>query len=265
MHAKHTLIVFPIFLFMLGACGSPNGEGPAEATSQPGDLPQETPSLPEQGGEAPSEGDGNIFTTSDPCSLFSETEVEASFGADVVGTLTQETGAGPVCNYLFADNDDTFSVSIYAGEDAKVFIYDLTQAAEESCDAFFEAIFGAPAVQEGPAGDLSGTSLSDLYRQYMDITSACIYVHTQDIPDLGKNVVATETIFLDWSSKVAVLDNERIVELSYQEEIPEETLDDLNSATDEESYNTLVNGYREEVLSGYTEILLSLLRQTLTQ
>ena len=55
------------------------------------------------------------------------------------------------------------------------------------------------------------------------------------------------------------------MELSYQEEIPEETLDDLNSATDEESYNTLVNGYREEVLSGYTEILLSLLRQTLTQ
>ena len=265
MHAKRNLIVFLVFLFLLGACGSPNSEGPTDATAQPEGLLQETATLPIEGGETPSEADGNIFTTSYPCSLFPETEVETSFGADVIDVLTQESGAGPICQYLFTEGDESFSVSIYAGEAAKVFISNLIHAAEESCDVFFEAIFGAPTVQEGPAADLSGTSLGDLYRQYMEAIDACIYVHTQDVLDIGENVVATETIFLDWSSKVAVLDNERIVELSYQEEIPEETQDDLNSATDEESYNTIADGYRQDVLSGYTQILLSLLRQALTQ
>ena len=265
MHAKHNLIFFLVFLFLLGACGSPNSEGPTEAAAQPEGLLQETAPLSVEGVETPSEVDGNIFTTSDPCSIFSKEEVGASFGTDVVETLSQETATGSICYYLFADDDDTFSVSIHEGEVAKVFLSDLIHAAEESCDTFFEAIFGVPAAQEGPAEDLSGTPLSDLYRQYLDVSGACMYVHTQDVPDLGANVVATETILLDWSSKVAILNNERIVELSYKEEIPEETQDDLHAATDEESYNTIADGYREEVLSGYTEILLSLLKQALTQ
>lgn len=74
------------------------------------------------------------------------------------------------------------------------------------------------------------------------------------------NVIATETVFLNWGSAVAVTGDDRLVEFRYVEPIPAEAEQSLSQGTTKESYYAIADGYLEDVLSVYTESMIGLLR-----
>jgi hypothetical protein len=78
-------------------------------------------------------------------------------------------------------------------------------------------------------------------------------------------VIATETIFPNWSSSVADPNKARVIELNYTEPIPDEVKQALSNGTDQDSYYALAETYQQEVLSGYTEIIIALLKQAADQ
>lgn len=242
---------------VLSACAPAEaGPGPGEVSepNEPGaEIPEET--------ALPSELPGAIVIDAvDPCTLLTQEQVGAAFGASVVAVTPQSESIGSECEYDFEAEGTQLRVTFYEGAAAKEYFAVLINAAEESCDAFFEALFSV-GLSEGSGDDLSATPLQDLYRQYIAVLGSCMYVHTEDRPEVGANVNATETIFFNWSSNVAVLGDERVVEFTYQENLPDEVRDALSVATDKESTYEIAGPYRDDILAGYTEILLGLLQE----
>lgn len=247
-----------ILALALSAC-TPAEPGPqngaAGEPTEPGAEVVESATLP-----AADVPDPIVIDTADPCSLLTEEQVEAAFGASVAAVTPQSENIGTECEYEFETDGTQLRVTFYEGTAAKEYFAVLINAAEESCDAFFEAIFSA-GLSESSGEDLSATPLQDLYRQYVAVLGSCMYVHTEDRPEVGANVNATETIAFNWSSNVAVLGDERVVELTYQENLPAEVQEALSQATDKESTYAIAGPYRDGVLAGYTDILLGLLQE----
>ena len=217
----------------------------------------------------PSTGGHVVINGNDPCGLLTKEQVEASFGKSVTEIKTEQTNLGSKCQYVFSE-DNNLQVTFYEGGNAANYFAVLITAAGQSCDEFFEAMFDvafAPLTEKYPSADQSLLSLplGDLYRQYIVMLGNCMYIHNQDRTDIGDNVVATETIFMNWTSNVAVLDTARVVEFTYQEIIPDDTLHILSAGTDKESFYALADPYRQQVLSGYTETLIGLLKQAIGQ
>jgi len=224
-------------------------------------IPGSTPTTP------PSTGGQVVISGSDPCGLLTKEQVEAGFGKSVTEVKPQQTNIGNECQYIFGEDND-LRVTFYEGGNAANYFAVLITAAGQSCDEFFEAMFdvaSAPLAEKYPSADQSLLSLplGDLYRQHIVMLGNCIYIHNQDRADVGDNVVATETIFMNWTSNVAVLDAARVVEITYQEIIPDDALQILSAGTDKDSFYVLADPYRQQVLSGYTETLIGLLKQAI--
>jgi hypothetical protein len=92
-----------------------------------------------------------------------------------------------------------------------------------------------------------------------------MFVQNQNRADVGENVVTAETIYLNWSSNVAVTSDERVVEFIYQEPIPADAQAAFQGATDQESFYAAAQPYRDTVLAGYTESLIALLHEATMQ
>lgn len=255
-----SLSLFFAFALLLSACapaaGSPpGGEQPTEPGAQ---LPENT--------QPPADTPGTVgIAALDVCDIATEADVEAAFNAEVTAVTPQAETIGTECEFAFAIEGTQLRITSYEGNAAKQYFSTLIAAAdrptpEEGCESFFQALFEVGFGESATGEDLSGTSLSDLYMQYIAVLGSCMYVHTEPRPEIGDNVVATEVIYLNWSSNVAVLGNERVVEFTYQENIPADALANLNTATDKDSFYALADPYREDVLAGYTEILLGLVQ-----
>lgn len=260
-----------VLLFVSVACGpatSVETEDPVVNTEPPVST-----SLPEAATEAPlqmsAENFQSLLEATDPCGLLTKEQVEAGFSKSVQEVKPVEVLIGSECEYVFAENN-SLRVTFYDGENASNYFAVLITAGQQSCDEFFNALFDvsfAPLTEKYPSADpaLMESPLDGLYRQYIDVLGECMYIHTEDRADIGKIVVDAETIFLNWSSNVAVLSEDRVIEFTYQEPIPSDVATELQSGTGNEEFYALAAPYRDQVLSGYTEILIALLRQAISQ
>jgi hypothetical protein len=205
--------------------------------------------------------------TTNPCNLLTKQQVEAAFGKSVQEMKPQEQYTGHGCQFKFGENDAKFAISSYEGEGGKQFFAPLIIAGKESCDKFTTALFDAAFAPltgkqlDPEAQALLASPSSDLYRQYVATMEPCMYVHSQDRPDIAANPVETETIFTNWTSNVALLYDDRVVEFSYEENLPDEAKQNLAAGTDKEKFYALADPYRQDVLSGYAEKLADLLNQ----
>ena len=210
-----------------------------------------------------SEAMGTItIDATDACAIVSEEQVAAAFGKAVVEVNPDTQSIGSGCEYIFdADTDTQLQVSIYQGDAAKHYFAALVAASQESCDAFFTKLFDIAFGEAPDSGqDVTGLSMGDLYRQYVGIFENCpSYVHTAERADVGENVLAIELIVFNWSSNVAVLGDERVVEFTYQEPISAEAQAAFQTATDRDSYYAAAQPYADTILTGYTDILIALL------
>ena len=264
----------------LAAC-SPGVETPEGEVSQMEALEVEPATLApveEEAEATPSEGelyygpvDGAsgtiVIDATDPCALVTQEQVAAAFGKDVVEVSadTQTIGAG--CEYKFDSEGDTqVQISIYEGDAAKHYFAGIVQAAQESCNAMLEKFFDFEFLAAPDSGqDVSGLSLGDLYTTYVGTLGNCMFVQNATRSEVGDNVVTAETIYLNWSSNVAVLGDERVVEFTYQEPIPDEVNAELQAGTDRDSFYALAQPYRDTILADYTESLIALLEEATGQ
>jgi hypothetical protein len=253
------LLLSSALAFWLAACA------PAAAETQgPGAV-----DIEEDAGERPAATEAQATTgeividIADACALFTQEQVEAAFGKAVVEVNSQSEVIGVECEYVFdAETDTQLRVTFYNGDAAKQYFAALVAASDESCDSFFEAFFDLAFGQGADSGqDLESTTLADLYRQYLVALEPCMYAQSEDRPQVGTNVVASEVIFLNWSSNVAVLGGNRVVELTYQEPVTAEAEAEFDTAMDRDSFYALAQPYRDTVLAGYTEILVGLLQE----
>ncbi|MCL5429803.1 MAG: DUF3558 domain-containing protein [Chloroflexi bacterium] len=239
------------------ATSAPEG-GAAEVTESEGDLYYG----PADGGTG-----SIVIDATDACTLLTQEQVAAAFGKDVVEVSvdTQTIGAG--CEYKFDSEGDTqVQVTIYEGDAAKHYFAGIVQAAQESCDAMLEKFFDIEFLAAPDSGqDVSGLSLGDLYTTYVGTLGNCMFVQNATRSEVGDNVVTAETIYLNWSSNVAVLGDERVVEFTYQEPIPDEVNAELQAGTDRDSFYALAQPYRDTILAGYTESLIALLEEATGQ
>jgi hypothetical protein len=247
-----------IISFLLAACSPDSGGG--------GTSPEEPAT---SGGGEPADGSAAggsiVISTTDACALLAEDRVSAAFGKDIVEVTPDEQAIGTGCEYDFGA-DSQVQVSIYEGDGAKHYFAGLIQAAGESCDALLERFFDIGFGQNPDSGqDVSGLSMVDLYRDYVAALGECMYVASEDRTDVADNVMTAETIFLNWSSNVAVLGDDRVVEITYQEPIPADAQNEFQGATDKDSFYALAQPYGDSVLAGYTEILIGLLQEAVSQ
>lgn len=247
------------YALVLSACGPASS---APTSSQPAVQPSEAPTAEAQ---APAPAGPLSINASDPCSLLSKEQVEAAFGKSVLEVTPQQANIGRECEFKFDGQDTKLHLTSYEGADAQNYFAVLITAAGQSCDELLRSMLDvafAPLTEKYPSADQSllQLPLGDLYQKYVDALGGCMYVHSQERTDIGANVLATETIFLNWSSNVAVLGDEQVVELTYQEPIPQDVSDKLAQGTDKDKFYALADPYREQILSGYTENLIQLLK-----
>ncbi len=247
----------------LAACAS-------RAETPEAEAPEATEVTEGQGYEPPANagvGGPIVIDATDACSLLTQDEVATAFGKEVaeVNPDTQAIGTG--CEYVFdAGTETQVQISIYEGDAARSYFAGLSEAVQESCDTFLERIFDV-AFGQSPTSeqDVSGIPLGDLYTNYIGSLASCMFVQNAARPDVGENVVTAETIFLNWSSNVAVLGDNRVVEFTYQEPIPADAQADFQSVTDRDSMYAAAQPYRDSVLANYTETLIGLLQQAMAQ
>lgn len=249
------------------AAGTPEAGAPEEeaATSAPEEeateLSEEEGYQPAEGGEA---GGTIVIDATDACSVVTEEQVAAAFGKDVLETDTDDQAMGTGCEYKFdtQSGGNQVQVSIYEGDAAKHYFAGLNDALATGCDAFFEKLFDINFLATPDSGqDVSGLSLGDLYTTYVGSLGECMFVQNQTRTDIGANVVTAETIYLNWSSNVAVTSDDRVVEFIYQEPIPDDVQAEFQTATDRDSMYAVAQPYRDSVLVNYTESLIGLLQQ----
>jgi hypothetical protein len=250
-------------LMAAAACSAP----PVEEATQPASVSTDAPAA-----EAPTEpptpqpAENIVINSDDPCALLTREQVEAGFNKTVAEMEPQEASIGKECEFKF-DEDTELRVTFYEGDHAVNYFAVLIAAGSQSCDEFFEALFDvafAPLTEKYPSADhtLLTTPLGALYTQYLDVLSQCMYVHSEERPDVGGNVIAVESVFLNWGSTVAALGDDRVVEFDYKEPIPADASEALKAGTDREKFYAIAEPYRDQVLIGYTEILIHLLKQT---
>jgi hypothetical protein len=215
--------------------------------------------------------EGNlVIRGDDPCSLLTKPQVEAAFAHSVTKGTLSRASFGRECEFRLGMEATEFSITYYEGQAAKNYFAVLITAARQSCEELLNAMLDvavAPLIEKYPSADpfLLELSLEKLYYDYIGVLGGCMYVHSGGRDEIGRNVIATETIFLNWSSSVAVLNKDRVIELSYTEPIPDEVKQALSRGTDMDSYNDLAETYQRDVLSGYTEIIIALLKQAAGQ
>ncbi|MBE7536626.1 MAG: hypothetical protein HS124_12965 [Anaerolineales bacterium] len=273
---RKTIYPTLVLLLILTACGSAtpaDSEAPVVNTEPPVSTPLpmttiETSSpAPAAVTEAPSQISAEILDSlmdaADPCSLVTKEQVESVFGKSVQETDSDEESYGSSCEYDFGENSK-LHVTVYAGEKATNFYATIITAGQQGCNEYLNALVD---VSSAPPADpsLLKTPLDSLYHQYFDMVSKCAYVHTEERVDLSESVMTAETIFLDWSSSVAVLSDNKVIEFSYNESIPSDTTAEFEHAATIEEFYTLAEPYREQVLSGYTELLITLFLQPIDQ
>lgn len=262
---RQILLVGLILTLGSAAC-SPASEAPeveapeAEAATSAPDTGEAEATAAEPAAEA---SGAMVIEATDACAIISEEQVAAAFGKEVVESNADTQSLGSSCEYTFDPETNTeFQINIYTGDAAKAYFAGLAEALDESCEAFLDRVFDV-AFGQSPTSeqDINGVSLAELYTNYVGKTGECMFVQNQMRPDVGENVISFETIFLNWSSNVAVLGEDRVVELTYQEPIPEEVNAELQAGTDRDSFYALAQPYRDSVLAGYTEILIGLLQE----
>jgi len=215
--------------------------------------------------------EGNlVIGGDDPCRLLTKPQVEAAFAHSVTKGTLNRGSFGRECEFRLGMEDTEFRITYYEGQAAKNYFAVLITAARQSCEELLNAMLDAavaPLIEKYPSADpfLLELSLEKLYYDYIGVLGGCMYVHSENRDEIGGNVIATETIFLNWSSSVAILNKARIIELNYTEPIPDEAKQALAKETDMDSYNALAETYQKEVLSGYTEIIIALLKQAAGQ
>jgi len=257
--------------FSLVACSAAaEGQDPTTASSTEAGMDETAASsdeTPAASAEAPTAAGEIVIATADACALFSEEQVEAAFGKDAIEVNAQSEVIGAECEYVFdAETDTQLRVTFYEGDAARQYFAALVAASAESCDAFFEAMFDIAFGQGGDSGeDLQGTPLSDLYRQYLAALEPCMYAVSEDRPEVGTNVVSSEVIFLNWSSNLAVLGDDQVVEITYQEPVTAEAEAEFNTALDRDSFYAVAQPYRDSVLAAYTEMLVGLLQEAVAE
>lgn len=266
-----TILIGLILTLGLAACGPSTAATEAEepetggeaATSAPEAGATEAPE--EEGYQAPEGGAAGaiVINATNACDVVTQEQVTSAFGKDVVATDTDDQAMGTGCEFKFDTEGDTqVQVTIYEGGAAKHYFVGITQAAQESCDAMLEKFFDFEFLAAPDSGqDVSGLSLGELYTNYVGTLGECMFVQNAARPDIGANVVTAETIFLNWSSNVAVLGDDRVVEFIYQEPIPADAQAEFQTATDRDSMYAAAQPYRDSVLVGYTESLIALLQQ----
>jgi hypothetical protein len=269
-----TILIVALLVLGLAAC-TPAAQAP-EAEAPEAEAPDAEATAAPEGGEATAaESSGEeeamgaiVFDATDACAIFTQEQVAAAFGKNVVEVNPNTQTIGTGCEYKFDPESDTeLQVSFYEGDQAKHYLAGLVQASQESCDAFFEKLFDIAFGDAPDSGqDVSGLSMGDLYRQYLGIFENCpSYVNVTDRTDVGENVLTVELIVFNWSSSVAVLGDDRVVEFTYQEPISAEAQADFQTATDRDSYYAAAQPYADSILVGYTETLIGLLHEATMQ
>ena len=262
-----------ILVFVLAACAPAaateavepeSGETGGEVATSAPEGGAEATKVDESGYPVPQDGEAMgtiVIDAASACDVATQEQVAAAFGKEVVETDTDDQAMGTGCEFKFDSEGDTqVQVTIYEGDAAKHYFAGLNDALAASCDAFFEKLFDFDFLLAPDSGqDVSTLSLGDLYTTYVGNLGNCMFVQNQARPDAGDNVVSAETIYLNWSSNVAVISNDRVVEFIYQEPIPADAQAVFQGATDQASFYAAAQPYRDSVLVGYTDMLIALL------
>jgi len=260
-----------ILALILAAC-APSAEAPeSEAAESGGAAPaaEAAEAGEDEGYQPPSAETGGAIAidAADPCAIVTQEQVSAAFGKNVVEINTDTQSIGMVCEYAFvADYSSMLQINIYSGEAAKHYFAGVNEALQEGCEAYFDKIFDVAFGQSPDSGqDVSGLSLGDLYTTYVGNLGDCMFVQNQTPTDIGENVITAETIYLNSTSNVAVLGEDKVVEFTYQEPIPNDVQTELQSTTDKVSFYAAAQPYRDTVLAGYTEKMIGLLQEATAQ
>jgi hypothetical protein len=254
-----------ILLAMVACSQSPSGQN--EPLTADGVQPAST-TLPEQSSQTTVEV---VISTSDPCSLLTKEQVETAFGksAQTFGPL-QPSGNVISCKGEFTDGS-IFYIDLFEREiDKQQFathIVGYQKGCLEGMETYFE-IFD-PNFPITPSSDvaalMSANSLGELYLMENDFFPSCWFSVKGNASELGANVYVYESVLnlLGWHGKsdVAVVNDDKVVSFRYVEETSDVTVQELNKATDIDSLYVIAEPYRQQVLSGYTEILVGLLKQ----
>jgi hypothetical protein len=190
-------------LFAL-ACTS-TGASPAPAgDSQPGGIDATEPSAPAENTQPsaqPAASEPLLIQGSDPCALVTGAQVETAFGLSVSeaapGGPGNTSSFSQGCEYTISEYTSV-EINIYQGDGAKNYYALLITASGRSCDELFERFFDAafaPLTEMYPSADaaLASLPLDELYRRYVGALGNCMYVHSQDRPDAGSNVLNSST------------------------------------------------------------------------
>lgn len=207
---------------------------------------------------------------SDLCGLLTKEQVETAFGKSV-----QTIGLAPLGNVIGCDvefvDGNSFSINLFEREiDKQQFathIIGFQNGCTEGFSSFFE-VFN-PDFPPTPSLDvqalMSDNSLGELYLMENEFLPNCWFSVPGNASEIGTNVHTSESVLKiqNWhgSSEVAVVNNDKVVEFSYSEQASDATAQELNKATDLETLYKIAEPYRQQVLRGYTEILLDLLKQ----
>jgi hypothetical protein len=254
-----------VLLLMSMACNiSSNTQAetlPINAEQSASAVPPEHPSRP------PIEV---ALDASDLCGLLIQEQIEASFGKSVQTIGLAPPGNVVGCDVEFADGN-SFDINLFEREIDKQQFATHISGFQNGCTEGFSSFFEVfnPDFPPTPSSEIqilmSDSSLGDLYLKEMDSWTGCFFVVLGNASEIGTNVNTFESVMKiqDWvgSSTVAVVNEGKVVEFSYSEPVSDTAAQELDKATDLASLYSIAEPFRQQVLSGYTEILLDLLKQ----
>jgi hypothetical protein len=211
------------------------------------------------------------IAASDPCSLLTKEQVETAFGKSTQTFGPQQPSGNVIsCKGEFTDGS-IFYIDLFEREiDKQQFathIAGYQKGCLEGMETYFE-IFNPdfpPTPSTDVAALMSANSLGELYLMENDFFPACWFSVKSNASELGANVYVYESVLnlLGWHGKsdVAVVNDDKVVSFRYVEETPDMIAQELNKVTGLDSFYVIAEPYRQQVLSGYSEILLGLLKQ----
>jgi len=114
---------------------------------------------------------------------------------------------------------------------------------------------------------MADNSLGELYLMENDFSPKCWFSVQGNAPELGANIYVHESVvnLLGWrgNSEVAVVNDDKVVAFTYGESASDTAAQEFNKASDLDPLYVISEPYRQQVLSGYTEILMDLLKQVI--
>ncbi len=218
------------------------------------------PSMPAQAA-TPANGSLAVITVAatDPCKLFTQAQVQAAFGKNVQSVASQSNDGVSSCTFSFGE-ENSLDVNFYTGDSAKQEFATYAAGVKDDCAAIGTIAFSsATSTPSAAVQALMSQSMGAVYLAQIDAFAQCMPFN-KETSSFGSNVYAYESVLFSGSSTVAVIDGQRVVEVIYQEPIPDDVAQSMSSESTQQDSSSQADTYISQTLSGDTAILERLLQ-----